>query len=687
MRRGKYFDKKYLNYLFIFILLVFTFSLLYFLDRGFTGLAVFTPGPGADQTTLTLQDADTDNLGDAYVVSGGDSDKNFGAYNTLTVGAVSRSYLSFNLFLVPENQAIDLAKFCLYVTNTKKNQLINLSHVYVDFSESVITWNNQPCGADFDNPANCNLTAESNFQMNSGLEYVWVCWNATNAISTDYNLGKENSSLVLWTLDSDINSFYSKEYTGDTSLRPYLNITYHAANTAPLIDLIEPQDTLYTYNESLELNFSVYDEDNNLDSCWYSLDEAANITLPSCANTTFNVSEGIHNITIYVNDSFGLEASDFVNFNVDASGISLSILEPIGTKTTRTSIPLTYTVRGNDVLCWYNVKTSVGGDIIANTTLTNCTNSNFDVSTDGDYALNLYANNTLGTFDFEASSFSVDTSGGTVIISSGGGGGRSSTIITGLIELEIEPLSDLIVYSEDNKKLSLKVKNIGTSILNDCHVVEKGDSAFWVLSSETKNLASGEIYNFVFNLAISDIVEVGKYNLKASLECQEITKSVGFVVEIMERKLGFEILDVERLTDEQVKITYLLEELSNIAQEVEMQFLLFDAENKKVAEVKEIKTVLANSKEEFEILIPIDSSLIGEMRLLVNLNSETSSIFIQEEIILGAPISGFSVFGDTGTADKAISIFLILLFLVAAFFIVRRTLGHRKKLIKRIKKR
>ena len=75
------------------------------------------------------------------------------------------------------------------------------------------------------------------------------------------------------------------------------------------------------------------------------------------------------------------------------------------------------------------------------------------------------------------------------------------------------------------------------------------------------------------------------------------------------------------------------------------------------------------------------------MNLLVNLNSETSSIFVQEEIILGAPISGLSVFGDAGTADKAISIFLILLFLVAAFFIVRRTLGHRKKITKRDMKR
>ena len=116
-----------------------------------------------------------------------------------------------------------------------------------------------------------------------------------------------------------------------------------------------------------------------------------------------------------------------------------------------------------------------------------------------------------------------------------------------------------------------------------------------------------------------------------------------------------------------------------------MQFLLFDSENKKIVEVEAVKNILANSKEEFEILILIDRSLIGEMNLLVNINSETYSTFIQEEIILGSPISGFSVFGDAGTADKAISIFLILLFLVGAFFIIKRTLGHRKKLVKRKK--
>jgi hypothetical protein len=689
MKRGDNLDKKYVTFLFIFLLLVITFILLFFLESKFTGMAVFTPGPGADQTTLTLQDADIDNLGDVYV--GGDSpNTNFNDRDYLLVkwGTPKRNtYLNFNISLIPNNQIIDDAKICLYLYNDQGTQTIRAHHVYFDFNESVLTWNNQACGINFDNSVNCNLTAESTLTPDGTESNTWQCWNVTNMLSNQYNGSENNISIVLHTEDTgNADYFYSKEYITDTSLIPYLNITYHAANTAPVLDLIEPQNQLYTENESLALNYTVFDEDANLNSCWYNIDAGTNITLLGCVNTTFDVSEGNHNLTIYANDSFELISKNSVEFNVDASGISLLISEPTDTKTSRTSIPLTYTVIGTDVLCWYNVKTSVGGNIIGNTTLINCSSSSFDVSTDGDYVLNLYANNTLGTFTSEVSSFSVDTSDPVIISGGGGGGGGGTTVITGLTELEIENLPDLVVYPGDNKKLSWRVKNTGTSILNDCNLVEKGDANFWILPNEFKNLASGEIYDFVFNLGISESVNPGKYNLEVSLQCQEINKSTSIVIEIIERKLGFEIWNVERLNDEQVKVSYLLQELSNIEQEVKMQFLLFDSENKKIAEVEETKTISANSKDEFDILIPVDASLIGEMNLLVNLNSETYSTFIQEEIILGAPISGLSVFGDEGTADKAISIFLIILFLVGAFFIIRKTIQHRKKVTKKKKR-
>ncbi len=335
---------------------------------------------------------------DAYVKSNGDSDKNFGSLELLKTGDTARSYLLFNISAIPTNQKIDNASLCLYVLNTKKIQLINASHVYEDWDESTITWNNQLCGTGFDNFSACNLTAESFVQMSSDLSYTWLCWKVTNMIGKDYNDGNDDVAIVLYTGDSDINEFYSKEHSS-SSLWPYLNITYHTANTAPSINIIHPESETYNYNESLPLNFTVSDSDDNLDSCWYNVNNGENVTLVNCQNTTFNISEGFHQITVYSNDSFGLETSDSVDFVVSMTGVLLSILEPSGTKSSRTGIPIQFLAIGDNLTCWYALEWSTGGIVIDNTTLINCSDASFDVSVDGNYILYLYANNSLGIFN------------------------------------------------------------------------------------------------------------------------------------------------------------------------------------------------------------------------------------------------------------------------------------------------
>ena len=63
-----------------------------------------------------------------------------------------------------------------------------------------------------------------------------------------------------------------------SSLWPYLNVTYHTANVAPSVSIVVPLNgSVYGTNESLELNFSASDSDDNLGSCWYSIDGEANI--------------------------------------------------------------------------------------------------------------------------------------------------------------------------------------------------------------------------------------------------------------------------------------------------------------------------------------------------------------------------------------------------------------------------
>ncbi len=319
---------------------------------------------------------------------------------------------------------------------------------------------------------------------------------------------------------------------------------------------------------------------------------------------------------------------------------------------------------------------------IANTSIDcNLNSTTFAVTLDADFVLNFYANDSAGNANNATSSFSVSTSSGGST-GGGGGGGGSTTIIqetNGTIDLNVQKIDNFVGNSGDTKKITWNVKNTGTGFLNDCKFKSYGDYASWISNTETKNLAAGEEYNFVFNVEIPKDTSAGDYLLGVSLNCKEIDKSSIFNVEILEKKLNFELKNVERISKDKVRVSYSLEELSGVAQNVKLQFLLFDSNDEKTAEMQEEKSVSANSKTDFETVINIDEFLEGELKLLVNMNSEEYSTFFQENIILGTT-TGFAIFGNAENTDNIISMLIVLLFLVFAFFIIRRTLGHRKQI-------
>jgi len=101
-------------------------------------------------------------------------------------------------------------------------------------------------------------------------------------------------------------------------------------NVAPSISIISPQDgASYGYNESLSLNFTITDADDNIDSCWYNLNAGGNITIENCANTTIDVLEGSNTLIIYVNDSLDEEASDSIGFSVQIGAPTIVLHYPI----------------------------------------------------------------------------------------------------------------------------------------------------------------------------------------------------------------------------------------------------------------------------------------------------------------------------------------------------------------------
>lgn len=468
----------------------------------------------------------------------------------------------------------------------------------------------------------------------------------------------------------------------------FVNVNPAPDTFGPTITIYEPVNTLYDNGTDILININSYDP-SGVDSCWYNVDNATNYSIPSCVSTTFNVSgDGEHIVYVFSNDSLGNLKMAQVGFILDEEGINLLIYEPKSTKSSRIYIPVNYAVAGTNLTCWYLVKTSVGGLVIENTTIENCTNSSFNLSNDGDYIFVLYANNSLGTFVHGNSSFVVDTSpppssssssGGS---SSGGSGGGviPKNVLTSRVELIAGEIEDFFVQNVGVKKiLTWPVRNNGTTFLNDCTFESRGNYSSWITYTETFGLSAGQSYEVVFDVNIPEDIFAGDYPLEVYLGCKETNVSEKFVIEVIGKTLNFEIVNIERVSPESVRVDYTIEDISGADQNVDLEFLLFDSEDMEVSNLVDDKFVGANSRGVFYSSLVISSELQGQLRLLINVNSETYSGFVQENVVLGSSISGFSIFDRFGGTDNLLSAFLVLLFLSFVYFIVRRIRNRREE--------
>ncbi len=514
------------------------------------------------------------------------------------------------------------------------------------------------------------------------LDSIW--WyngseNITYSSEVYYNFSEGSNTIIAYANDSSGNENSS-------------SVTFNIVlNTAPTLNLVNPQNTLYISNVSIPLNYSVSDSDGNLNSCWYTLNYGeTNTTLVDCGNSTFDVADGnSYTLIIYANDTNGEEVSDSASFNVDATGVAVSIIEPIGTKSSRTGISLQYTTTGENLTCWHNVKTSIGGSVIENTTLANCSNSSFDVSSDGDYVANLYINNSLGSSSNDNSSFSVDTSedSGSTGSSGGGGGGSSTTTVQVTTQFTMQAISDISLKPGDSKKISVNVKNTGQSFLNSCELSGIGKYGSWVDGSDSKDLAIDESHDFIINVNVPEDVEKSSASVEVKLSCEETDKSTKFSVNIVEDKLKINLIEIKKV-DENLEVVYSLKELSNQEQEVEIQLFLIDENNERVVEYSDIKNLGAGEEKQFSDILDIPIYLSGEHNLLINANSNVASTFIREDVLLGksSPVGGLAILGDSNS-DIFVNISLIILFFVFAFFSVKRINKLKKKKRKRRKKK
>jgi len=450
------------------------------------------------------------------------------------------------------------------------------------------------------------------------------------------------------------------------------SVSFDVLNSVPVVEIVLPVSVLYTDNESLSLEYTALDIDGNLDSCWYDVD-GVNVSLAGCGNVTFDVGgSGNYVLVVYANDSLGMEVGDSVSFSVDVEGVGVNLSEPTGEKDSRTGIEVVYNVEGVGLNCWYNVETSIGGSVIGNTSLVDCNGSSFDVSADGDYVLNLFVNNSYGSFDWGSLNFSVDSSEVVVIppsggSSGGGGGGGGSFILPGSsAELEIDVV-DVIVSRGEEKSLLVGVKNVGRVSANKCGLIG-GD---FVESNDILNIGVGEIVEFGFVLRALDGVE----DLELVVRClDDVGGIVPLSVEVLKLNLDVLILGIGFEGDELI-VDYSVEPTGDSVSV--LYFRILDSDGMVVGEsIEEVNLVLGEVYEGSVVIGVGDDVNEGMLRVAI---SDGDVNFVEEDFVYGGGIgvTGFASF-DWGGDFSYIGIILVV-FLVLAGLLVRRIWKLKKK--------
>ncbi|CAD6491521.1 MAG: Peptidase family C25 [Candidatus Argoarchaeum ethanivorans] len=152
-----------------------------------------------------------------------------------------------------------------------------------------------------------NGTIEPGNQTN-----ITVTFNATNLGNGTYEATK-----LIWSNDLDENP---------VNVSVHLNVI---DITPPVINVTSPVNSMRYNLSSVLLNFTVTDP-SEIDWIGYSLDGEENVTITKGANDTeitvntalTNLTDGLHNVTVYANDTASnMGASDTIWFNVTAPNI------------------------------------------------------------------------------------------------------------------------------------------------------------------------------------------------------------------------------------------------------------------------------------------------------------------------------------------------------------------------------
>lgn len=401
--------------------------------------------------TERLQDADTENMGEAVIFSTGPNN-NYGGTTQVhirneTAAGEGQILMKFNLTPIYNDAATDItnATLCLYMyfntLDSASNDTLNVTthHLYTNFtvdsiewdegdgvggsaSAGEITWNERPN----ETLGEFNATHDYMYNFTGNTTNGYICFNVNNSVSTEFAASASNVSFYI-KISNQIGAFgefdelrfRSKESTS-TDQHPYLNVTY--ASTNPHITFESPTNTTFATGD-IDYNITI---DIAVIESFVSIDGGSNLTMTNDSATHYynissqhtTLSDGSHNATFWVNSTAGNTGIGTVWFIVDTTSPSSTFgNDPVDTFNSSTS-SLTFELKCSDNI---DLNTLQLWGNFSGTWQNNQTNSSpindtfWNVSVpgiaDGYYMWGIFCNDTIGNSNWSSTNrtFTVGT--------------------------------------------------------------------------------------------------------------------------------------------------------------------------------------------------------------------------------------------------------------------------------------
>jgi hypothetical protein len=376
------------------------------------------------------------------------------------------------------------------------SNVITISAAVIDSINPNVTIN-QPLNQSYTTTAiNFNVTAVDD----DGVSDVYYTLNGG---ADNISMSNLSTSPTQWTASNGTMQQGSTTviyYSNDTNnnLNWTENVSFFIDSVNPVVTVIYPDNNTNHSDASVDVNFTV--SDSNLAVCSWDNDSFTDRTIIACFSGLSNItnitwSEGIHNVTVYANDSSGNEGRASISFTIDSTGPSLVFTNQI----IKDNQSLSHDVNASDATVVESFVIDDTGNFsinIASGVLIN--NTNLIIF---NYTLNISVNDSWGNLNSEL--MSVEVQNGSVVASStpspstgsgesgGGGGGAGSnagfvydelvidkeiievTSVSGAVEkrfvelynkgdkkirvnVRVKELLDIVYFDDDNAKFELE---------------------------------------------------------------------------------------------------------------------------------------------------------------------------------------------------------------------------------------